>query len=135
MEGSNWGFWRKFWNQFEVGAVDEIDQRLVSFNDCTRRYLQYEPLKTNQVNGREFTPKIYFFRQVQQAENGSHGDVQILGETIEFPTEYVKFYILGKWNLRDEKLMIRFEEDKQSAVIREVNFLINERSKAKCTDL
>jgi hypothetical protein len=135
MEGSNSVFGRKFWNQFEFGSVDEIDQRLVSFNDCTRRYLRYEPPESKKTDGREFTPTIYFLRQVQQAENGSHGNVHILGETIEVPTEYVKFYILGEWNLRDENLMIRFEKDKQTMVIKEVNFPINERSKKKCSDL
>lgn len=128
-------FGRKFWNQFKFESVQEIDRRLDSFNESTRRYLQYEPPKTNGTSEDDFIPKVYFTRQVQQEENGPDGEVHILGETIELVTEYAKFFVLGEWNLLDETLKIRFEEEEESTVLKEVEFPINERSKEKCPNL
>jgi hypothetical protein len=54
---------------------------------------------------------------------------------IEMPTEYVKFFVLGEWNLWDETLKIRFEEEEESTVLKDVEFPINERSKERCPEL
>ncbi len=135
IEGSNSVFGRKFWNQFEFKSVQEIDERLKSFNKSTRKYLQYEPPKKTEKQTGKFVPKVYFTLQVQQEENGSGGEVHILGEKIKLPTEYVKYFVLGEWNLKEENLKIRFEKDEKSTVLKEVKFPINERSKEKCGDL
>lgn len=135
IEGNNSVFGRKFWNRWNFESVQEIDERLPGFNESTRRYCQYEPPETNGESTEEFVPKVYFTRQVQEEENGPGGEVQILGDTIEMPTEYVKFFVLGEWNLWDETLKIRFEEDEESTVLKEVEFPINERSKERCPEL
>lgn len=135
IEGNNSVFGRKFWNRWDFDSVEEIDERLVGFNESTRRYCQYEPPKTNGTSTEDFIPKVYFTRQVQQEENGPGGEVHILGDTIELPTEYVKFFVLGEWNLLEEILKIRFEKEEKSTVLKTVEFPINERSKAKCDDL
>jgi hypothetical protein len=135
IEGSNSVFGRKFWNQFEFKSVQEIDERLKSFNKSTRRYLQYQPPEKTGKHTGKFVPKVYFTRQVQQEENGPGGEVHILGEKIKLSTEYVKYFVLGEWNLKEENLKIRFEKDEKSTVLKEVKFPINERSKEKCIDL
>ena len=136
IEGNNSVFARKFWNRFEFGSVKEIDRRLESFNESSRRYTQYSPPETNSTKGDEFEPKVYFTRQVQQSDNGSKGEVGILNETIELPTDYVKYFVLGEWQLKEEKMMVRFEKEKEgSTVIKSVDFSINERSKERCPDL
>lgn len=135
IEGNNSAFGRKFWHRWDFGSVEEIDERLVGFNASTRRYLQYKPPTTTAAAAKDFVPTIYFTRQVQQEEKGPGGTVHILGETIELATEYVKFFVLGEWNLVEETMKIRFEEEEESTVLKEVEFPINERSKEKCIDL
>jgi|GEM_PF-827242 len=135
IEGNNSVFGRKFWNRWEFESVEEIDARLAEFNASTRRYCQYAPPDTTGKPTEPFVPKVYFTRQVQQAETGVGGAVHILGETIEMPTAYVKYFVLGEWNLREESLTIRFEQTKKSLVLKTVEFPINERSKEKCGDI
>ena len=136
IEGNNSVFARKFWNKFEFGSVEEIDRRLESFNESSRRYTQYSPPETDPTSDDKFEPKVYFTRQVQQSDNGSKGEVGILNETIELPTDYVKYFVLGEWQLKEEKLLVRFEKEEEgSTVIKSVDFPINERSKERCPNL
>lgn len=135
IEGSNSVFARKFWNQCEFSSVEEIDERLEAFNQSTRRYLQYEPPAPPGPSRGDFEPKVYFTRQVHQADNEAGGVVHILGETIQLPTSYVKYFILGEWNLVEERLCIRFEKEKESTIIKELDFPINKNSKEKCSNL
>jgi len=51
------------------------------------------------------------------------------------PTEYVKYFVLGEWNLRVESLKIRLEKEEESTVLKAVEFPINERSKEKCGEV
>ncbi|MBS3736511.1 hypothetical protein KGY72_05015 [Candidatus Bipolaricaulota bacterium] len=136
IEGNNSVFARKFWNRFEFGSVEEIDRRLESFNESSRKYTQYQPPDSSPINGDAFEPKVYFTRQVQQSDNGGKGEVGILNEVIELPTDYVKYFVLGEWRLKEEKLLVRFEKEEEgSTVIKSVDFPINERSKERCPDL
>ncbi|NIY17811.1 MAG: hypothetical protein GWM98_24545 [Nitrospinaceae bacterium] len=135
IEGNNSVFGRKFWNRWEFGSVENIDARLAEFNAATRRYCQYAPPDPTSHTTDPFVPRVYFTRQVQQAEPGAGGTVHILGETIALPTDYVKYFVLGEWNLREESLKIRFEKEKESTVLKEVKFPINERSKEKWGDV
>lgn len=48
-----------------------------------------------------------------------------MNEEITFPTEYVNYYVLGEWKLAEEQLFIRFEKDKESEVIKTIDFPIN----------
>jgi transposase len=58
IEGNNSVFGRKFWNQWDFESVEEIDERLVGFNESTRRYCQYEPPETNEPSTEEFVPTV-----------------------------------------------------------------------------
>ena len=57
----------------------------------------------------------------------------MLNETIELPEAYINYFVLAEWNLNDEELLIRFEQNEKSQVIHQLNFSINERSKEKCS--
>ena len=60
----------------------------------------------------------------------------ILNEVINLPTDYVKYFVLGEWRLKEEKLQVRFEKEEEgSTVIKSVDFPINERSKERCPEL
>ena len=72
---------------------------------------------------------------MREKDDSSKGQLDIVNEEITFPTEYVNYYVLGEWSLAEEQLFIRFEKDKESEVIKTVDFPINERSKEKWSEV
>ncbi len=113
IEGSNAVFARKFWNRHEFETMQEIDDQLQNFNQKTRTYLGYQPQEeTGQPQG-EFTPKVFFTRQVKEAEEGKSGQVKIIKDRVRVPRDYISYFVLGEWDLKEEELRIRFERQKR----------------------
>lgn len=132
IEGNNSVFSKKFWNRFDFKSLKEIDDKLELFNRSSRRYTEYKrPEKNHQK--RNFTPKIYFIRQVKEvSENKKIGAyVNILNVKIPMPKSLVNYYVLSEWNLNKETLNIYFEKDKMQNLIKKIDFKINKKSKDK----
>jgi len=73
IEGNNSVFSKKFWNRFDFKTLKEIDDKLELFNLSSQRYTGYIGPKKNHQK-RNFTPKVYFIRQVKEvSENKKIG--------------------------------------------------------------
>ena len=132
IEGNNSVFSKKFWNRFDFKTLKEIDDKLELFNLSSQRYTGYIGPKKNHQK-RNFTPKVYFIRQVKEvSENKKIGAyINVLNVKIPMPKSLVNYYVLSEWNLKKETLNIYFEKDKTQKLIRKIDFKINKRSKDK----
>lgn len=142
IEGSNSLFSRKFWNRHEFEDVEEMEERLEVFNENTRKYLRYDLAEREEDQQSNFEPTVYFLRQVRETEEEDQGFVKVMNEKVRVPREYIKFFVMGEWDLRDEKLSIRFEEKPddeqegvQSRVLKERKFPIHEVSRERCKEI
>ncbi len=131
IEGNNSVFSRKFWNRIDFKSIDEIDEKLEWFNNASIRYLGYEPSKEKKIVKKDFIPKVYFIRQVREDKESRNGYIDVLNERINLSTSYINYFVLAEWDLNEEKLYIYFEGEKESVVIKEMEFKINEKSKKK----
>jgi len=131
IEGNNSVFSRKFWNRIDFRSIDEIDEKLEWFNEASIRYLGYESPKEKKIVKKDFIPKVYFIRQVREDKKRGDGYIDVLNERINLLTSYINYFVLAEWNLNEEKLYIHFEKEKESVVIKEMEFKINETSKKK----
>jgi len=135
IEGNNSVFSRKFWNKREFSSVEEVEKKLEWFNASSMKYTGYSRPEDTDNKDEPFIPKAYFTRQVRETEDSGKGKIDVLNEKIVFPSEYVNYYVLAEWNLLEEKLYIRFEQDKKSEVIKTLDFPINEKSKEKYQEI
>ncbi len=135
IEGNNSVFSRKFWNRIHFKTLKEVDQRLGTFNQESQEYLSYQRPQKTQPKKR-FIPRIYFIRKVQEDKNlkRAKGYIDILNERIKLPNAYVNYYILAEWNLKIQQLIIYFEKDQKQKTIKQIPFLIDPKSKKRCTD-
>jgi hypothetical protein len=130
IEGNNSVFSRKFWNRIEFESVEEVDEKLEWFNNSSMRYSGYsKPEKLKEK--KNFIPKVYFIRQVREYEEKGSGYINVLNENVKLPQSFINYFVLAEWNLIEEKLYIRFEQDEKSKIIKELDFKINENSKKK----
>lgn len=125
IEGNNSVFSRKFWNREKFSSLQEIDQRLAVFNEASRRYTGYQfPIEVKRTR-KNFIPKVFFIRQVQNIpESTNVAYISVLNENISLPENFVNYFVLAEWNLSEEKLSIFFEKEKQSELIRKIDFPI-----------
>lgn len=130
IEGNNSVFSRKFWNREEFGNVEKVDEKLKWFNLASLRYTGYQPPeKTNRREG-DFIPRVYFIRQVREnQEEKGKAFIDVLNEKVFLPPSYINYFVLAEWNLKEERLLIHFEREKEPEVIEEISFKINQRSK------
>jgi transposase len=127
IEGNNSVFSKKFWNRNRFGSIEEVDEKLKWFNEASQRYMQYSPPLVNRKTG-NFTAKVFFIRQVLEAEDwSSRGVISVLNEKIELPASFVNYFVLAEWNLKKERLSILFENEKRSELIKQIDFAINFR--------
>lgn len=97
IEGNNSVFSKKFWNRFDFKNLKEIDDKLELFNISSQRYTGYKrPGKISQK--RNFTPKIYFIRQVKEvSENKEIGAyIDILNVKVPMSKPLVNYYVLSE---------------------------------------
>jgi len=132
IEGNNSVFSKKFWNKFDFKSLKEIDDKLELFNQSSQRYTEYRRPEKNLQN-RNFTPKVYFIRQVKEvSENKKFGAyINVLNVIIPMPKSLVNYYVLSEWKLNKETLNIYFEKDKRQKLIKKIDFKINKKSKEK----
>jgi hypothetical protein len=132
IEGNNSVFSRKFWNRIEFADVAEVDEKLEWFNKDSLWYLNYQKPQRRRRRSASFIPRVYFIRQVREAEGKRpKGSIDVLNEKIVLPSSYINYFVFAEWNLRTETLVIYFEKDLQSQLIKKMPFAINERSRKK----
>lgn len=130
IEGNNSVFSRFFWNRSFFNNVSEIDEQLEWFNKASLEYLKYE--KPNEESKKkDFVPRVYFLRQIREDERTGEGYIRVLNEIINLPKSYINFFVLTKWNLKEEVLYIYFERNKKSKIIKKTDFSIDKTSKKK----
>jgi lipopolysaccharide biosynthesis glycosyltransferase len=112
IEGANSVFSRKFWKRFDFKDLKEVDQRLEDFNKSYQWYLGYQPPEKKSEN-KDFAPRIYFIRKVYQDQKTQKGYIEIANENILLPKSYINFFTLSEWNLKEEKLYVYFENEKE----------------------
>ena len=129
VEGSNSVFARNFWNKFKFNSVKDVDKKLKLFNQSSLEYSNCEQNKLEDKKNKKFIPQIYFIRKAyeNQKENGK-GEISILNEKVELPSEYINLYTLSKWNLKTEILHIYFEKEQKKILIKKLKFQINKNS-------
>lgn len=134
IEGNNSVFSRKFWNRIKFKSVAEVDRKLEWFNDASERYCGYHKPEFKKSTKKNFVPKIYFIRQVRENEEQTgKAAIDVLNEKIFIPKSYINYFVLAKWNLREERLYIYFEREQKPKMIKKLSFRINQRSKKGCS--
>ena len=134
IEGNNSVFARKFWNRIKFKSATEVDRKLEWFNDASERYCDYQKPRFKKSVKKNFAPKIYFIRQVKEdREQTGKAMIDVLNEKIFLPKSYVNYFVLAKWNLREERLYIYFEKEQKPKMIKRLSFRINLRSKKGCS--
>lgn len=135
IEGNNSIFARKFWNRIDFQSVEEVDEKLKWFNLSSQRYTGYQSPRVKSKTKKGFIPKIYFIRQVKENEEQTgKAFIDVLNDKVFLPKSYIHYFVLGEWNLKQERLYIYFEKEQESKMIKKLSFKINLRSKGRCTD-
>lgn len=130
IEGNNSVFARKFWNQRTFSSVKEIDTQLEWFNKDSKRYTGYHPPTEESWTRQSFEPKVYFLRQVREdPESDSCGTINVLNESISLPGAYINLFVLAEWDLRQERLFVYLEKEKELDLVTQEGFPINPASK------
>lgn len=130
IEGNNSVFSRFFWNKHEFSSLEEIDENLKWFNKSSIKYTNYKTLeKTVNTYKTDFHPEIIFIRQV--GDKNESGYINILNEQISISQEYINYFVMARWSLREQKLRVFFERNKESILVNEFPFLINRNSLKK----
>lgn len=135
VEGSNSVFGRNFWNKHEFTSIKMVDDCLAIFNRKSREYSDWVDKWIKEPLGQLFIPRVCFIRKVGEDERNKYGTIPIASETINLPKEYIGYFVFAEWNLREQRLKIFFEREGEIQQIEEKVFLINPRTRSKCTDL
>lgn len=132
VEGSNSVFARNFWNKHIFNSVEEIDKKLKLFNQSSIENSDYDQQKFQQRKKKKFIPRIYFIRKACEDQQNKNGKISILNETINLPKDYINLFTLSEWNLKTEMLIVYFENEQKSNIIKNIKFKINKKSRVKC---
>jgi len=131
IEGNNSVFARYFWNRRTFNTLADVDRQLAWFNNASLRYTDYQKPEFNK-DETEFTPNVYFLRQIKESEaKPGQGSIDILNEEILLPPEWIHFFVVAKWNLKNETLTVFKEQNKQLITLYENSFFINKTTKNK----
>lgn len=130
IEGNNSVFTRKFWNTTLFGSLKQVDIGLQWFNDASLAYTGYDANKRKRrASKKNFVPKVYFLRQVQEDDFTGKGYISVMNEILLIRKSYINYFVLAEWNLQEEKLLVHFEKDKKTKVIKSIDFKLNPNSK------
>lgn len=130
IEGNNSVFTRKFWRSTEFSSIRQVNTRLGWFNDSSLAYTGYDTTKRRRrASKKGFIPRVYFIRQVQQDEATGKGYINVLNETVSIRKNYINYFVLAEWNLNTEQLLVHFEKDQSTKVIKTMDFTLNPNSK------
>ncbi|GMQ97125.1 MAG: hypothetical protein BMS9Abin15_0820 [Gammaproteobacteria bacterium] len=130
IEGNNSVFARKFWNSTRFGSIRQVDTRLQWFNQSSLAYTGYDTTKRKRRGSKkDFVPSVYFIRQVREEEQTGKGYIGVLNERIFIRRNYINYFVLAEWNVKEEKLLVHFEKEQSTKVIKTVDFKLNPNSK------
>lgn len=138
IEGNNSVFSRKFWNRIEFKSIQEVDMKLEWFNKASERYTGYKLPEVRRKEGKEFSPKVYFIRQVREDNPEGLRDeayIDILNDKVFLSKEYINYFLLAEWELKQEELCIYLEKEQKLEVVKKQLFKINKKSKEKIKNL
>ena len=128
--GNNSVFATLFWNRHEFSTLEEVDEKLEWFNESSIKYTNYiAPENSNNKLGTSFQPEVIFIRQVRE-KNGS-GFIDVLNDILPIDQEYINYFVLARWSLKEQILRVYFERENRSILIHEFQFLINRNSLKK----
>ncbi|MCH8981162.1 hypothetical protein IH922_04000 [candidate division KSB1 bacterium] len=129
IEGNNSVFARHFWNRREFNTLADVDRQLGWFNNSSLKYTDYQKPDSKKEKT-EIVPNLYFLRQIKESESKpGQGCINLLNEEIPLPAEWINFFVVAKWNLKNETLTVFKEQDKQQITLYEKSFLINKTKK------
>ena len=134
VEGSNSVFGRNFWDAHTFTSLDMLDERIIAFNACSKKYAQWTPWIRETKDG-SFIPRICFIRKVGEDTRGKNGFISVTSESISLPKNYIGLFVFVEWNLKEQSLKVFFEREGQIEQIKEIPFFIHPRSKERCTHL
>ena len=119
-----------FYETIIFKSLKKIDDKLELFNQSSQRYTGNKRPEKNPLN-RNFTPKVYFIRQVKEISENNKFEayINILNVIIQMPKSLVNYYVLSKWKLNKETLNIFFEKDKRQKLIKKIDFKINKNQR------
>lgn len=130
IEGNNSVFARHFWNRREFDTLTDVDKQLEWFNNSSLKYSAYQKPESKEHEETEFTPTVYFLRQIKESEEKpGQGSILILNEEILLSTEWINFFVVARWNLKNEMLTVFKEHKKQTLTLYQNDFLINKTTK------
>lgn len=133
IEGANSVFSRKLWNRFEFRNLKEIDEKIKLFNEAYRKYCEFPDQPLENKERKNYIPKIYYIRKVYEEECGK-GYIEVANTRVLLPPEYINLFVLAEWNLKEEKLTVNLEREKELFTINRIPFKINPVSKEKLSD-
>lgn len=125
IEGNNSVFSRAFWNRHEFGSLEELDERLVWFNESSLRYCQYEVPKRRRRRQDSWLPRVYFLRQVREDAEQAQGTITVANETIYLDPALINYFVLAEWQPSVGELIIWFEKEQQAEQIAVLPFPLN----------
>lgn len=130
IEGNNSVFARLFWNKNEFSNMEQIDEQLKWFNESSLKYTNYIA-PGNNINKPKlnFQAEVIFIRQV--GEKNGVGGIDVLNERLTINQEYINYFVLARWSLKEQILRVYFEKEKRSILIEEFPFLISGNSLKK----
>lgn len=129
IEGNNSVFSKKFWNRFHFANLRQIDKKLSEFNAASQRYLEYKKPENSKPDKR-FRPQIYYLRQAKEL-NKKQSYVEAANTVIRLPLRYCNYFLLIRWNLRNEKATVYIEKEEKLCKVKEVKLPLNEKTKIK----
>ncbi len=130
IEGNNSVFARHFWNRREFSSLADVDKQLEWFNKSSLKYSDYQQPDCKEYPETEFTPNVYFLRQIKESEaQPGQGSIVVLNEEILLSPEWINFFVLARWNLKTEILTVFKEHKEQTLTLYQKAFLINQTTK------
>lgn len=130
IEGNNSVFSRHFWNRRRFKSLEHIDTELQWFNQSSLRYTGYKKPDTLPPDSGAYTPTVYFLRQVLEDEQHK-GYIDVLNEKVNLENSLINYYVLAKWNIKDQLLKVYLEKEKKQVLILELTFPVNKNSMKK----
>lgn len=140
IEGNTSVFARNFWNRCQFQSTEEIDEKLGWFNLSSQKYSGYKPNPSSRGQQNQlahdkqkavFVPKIYFLRQVKDDDKDPKPYINVLNDKILLLDQFLNYFVLAEWNLKEQLLSIFLEKDQKSILIQQQDFTINEESMKK----
>lgn len=130
VEGSNSVFGRNFWNRHDFTSIEDVDQKLAAFNDCSKRYAEWTPWDRKVSS---FVPRICFIRKGEEDTRKKEAWIPVASERIELPHSFIGLFVFAEWNLHRERLRIFLEQERQISLVKELSFPIHPSSLKRCS--